>query len=176
MSFSQERREHIKRYILEKISEGQDGIAKKTSENFQISLNTVYRYFRELEEDGVISKDPKNNKRYTLVKCQNVVHLKRSQGELLEEDSIYMEYIDKYIKKLSNNIVRIWQYSFMEMMNNAIDHSLAEDVFLFISQNYMDTTIMIVDNGVGIFRKIKDYYHYATLDEAIQELFKGKLT
>ncbi|MCD7819060.1 MAG: STAS-like domain-containing protein, partial [Lachnospiraceae bacterium] len=59
---------------------------------------------------------------------------------------------------------------------NAIDHSEAEDVFLVISQNYLNTTVMIVDNGVGIFRKIKDYYHYTTLDDAIHELFKGKIT
>ncbi|MCD7762861.1 MAG: DUF4325 domain-containing protein [Lachnospiraceae bacterium] len=173
MSFTQERREQIKGYILEKITERQDGIAKKTADNFQISLNSVYRYFREMEKDGIIKKGEKG---YRLVNRQKTILLKRSKGELLEEDSIFKEYIEEYIKGLQDNVVRIWQYSFMEMMNNAIDHSLAEDVYLIVSQNYMDTTIMIVDNGVGIFQKIKDYYQYPELEDAIQELFKGKLT
>ena len=64
----------------------------------------------------------------------------------------------------------------MEMMNNAIDHSQAEKVFILIAQNYMNTTIAIYDEGIGIFKKIKDYYNYDSLDDAVNELFKGKLT
>lgn len=40
----------------------------------------------------------------------------------------------------------------------------------------MKTNVLISDDGVGIFKKIKDYFHYASIDEAICELFKGKLT
>lgn len=64
----------------------------------------------------------------------------------------------------------------MEMMNNAIDHSEAEIILVTVAQNYMNTTIFISDNGVGIFRKIKEYYNFETLDDAVNELFKGKLT
>ncbi|MCH5251913.1 MAG: hypothetical protein J1F22_02965 [Lachnospiraceae bacterium] len=64
----------------------------------------------------------------------------------------------------------------MEMMNNAIDHSQAEKVRLFICQTYVDTVILLIDDGIGIFRKIKEYYHYNSLDDAVNELFKGKLT
>lgn len=32
------------------------------------------------------------------------------------------------------------------------------------------------DNRIGIFKKIKEYYNYETLDDVISELFKGKLT
>lgn len=71
---------------------------------------------------------------------------------------------------------RIWEYSFMEMMNNAIDHSNAEKVVISVFQNFLSTTIFIEDNGIGIFRKIKEFYHYAYLDDAVNELFKGKLT
>lgn len=48
MSFSKERREQIKRYMLEKIDDNPDDVVKKTSEAFNISMNTVYRYLREL--------------------------------------------------------------------------------------------------------------------------------
>ncbi|MBP5245790.1 MAG: STAS-like domain-containing protein, partial [Clostridia bacterium] len=38
------------------------------------------------------------------------------------------------------------------------------------------TTVHILDDGVGIFKKIKDYFGFGSLDDAIIELSKGKLT
>ena len=33
-----------------------------------------------------------------------------------------------------------------------------------------------MDYGVGIFKKIQDYFGYNSIDDAINELFKGKIT
>ncbi len=173
MSFTEEKREKIKRYILEKIDTNQKDLAKKTARTFEISLNTVYRYLKELEEKEIIVK---NGSKYEFIESTHVFMLRRSKGDLLEEDEIYMKYVSDFIKDLPENIEKIWQYSFTEMMNNAIDHSGAENVVLSIFQNYLSTTIMIEDNGIGIFRKIKEYYNYDSLDDAVNELFKGKLT
>ena len=67
-------------------------------------------------------------------------------------------------------------YSFSEMINNVMDHSLAENVKIVVEQDYLKTSVIIADNGVGILKKIKEHFGYRTLDEAICELFKGKLT
>lgn len=173
MSFTEEKREKIKRYILEKIDTNQKNLAKKTAQTFEISLNTVYRYLKELEEKEIIVK---NGSKYEFIESTHVFMLKRSKGDLFEEDEIYSKYVSNFIKDLPENVEKIWQYSFTEMMNNAIDHSEAENVALFIFQNYLSTTIMIEDDGIGIFRKIKEYYNYDSLDDAVNELFKGKLT
>lgn len=173
MSFTSEKRDQIKKYILEKIGDGQKDVAKRASEAFNVSLNTIYRYIRELEKAEIISK---NARTYTFVEDTKIFVLTRTDGQLDEEDIIYAKYIKKYIEKLPDNVKQIWQYSFMEMMNNAIDHSQAEKVFILIAQNYMNTTIAIYDEGIGIFKKIKDYYNYDSLDDAVNELFKGKLT
>ena len=173
MSFTSEKRERIKRYILEKNDEGQTDMAKRAAEAFNVSLNTIYRYIRELEKAEIIRKDGRT---YNFVENIEVFTLTRSNGQLSEEDVIYEKYVKKYIEKLPGNVKQIWQYSFMEMMNNAIDHSQAERVFILIAQNYMNTIIVINDEGVGIFKKIKEYYNYDSLEDAISELFKGKLT
>ncbi len=173
MSFSKEKREQIKRYILEKVDNDPRNVVKKTTEAFDVSLNSVYRYIRELENDKIIKK---RGNEYKLAVETDTRILLRSKGELEEEDSIYVKYIRRYIEDLSDNVKRIWEYSFMEMMNNAIDHSEAEAVGIGVYKSYLDTCIMIYDSGVGIFRKIKDYYGYASLDDAVSELFKGKLT
>jgi hypothetical protein len=47
---------------------------------------------------------------------------------------------------------------------------------VIVSQNYMKTHVAIIDNGIGIFEKIKSHFGLCDLDEAICELFKGKLT
>ena len=173
MSFSKERREQIKRYMLEKIDDNPDDVVKKTSEAFNISMNTVYRYLRELETANIIYREKRQYRLYTSV---NSVILSRSAGQLASEDKIYMIYIEEYLRNLPDNVQHIWQYAFMEMMNNAIDHSGAEKVEISILVNYLNTIIMINDNGIGIFKKIMEYYNYDSLEDAIDELFKGKLT
>lgn len=173
MSFTEEKREKIKRYILEKINTNQKDLAQRTAQTFKISLNTVYRYLKELEKNEIIVK--KGNK-YEFIENTHVFMLRRSKKDLVEEDEIYVKYISNFVKDFPENIERIWQYSFTEMMNNAIDHSEAENVVLSVFQNYLCTTIMIEDDGIGIFRKIKEYYHFDSLDDAVNELFKGKLT
>lgn len=173
MSLKKEQREIIKQYILEKINDRETGIAKKASDAYGVSLNTIYRYLREFENDNIIQKI---GNRYVLTESSENITLRRSKGQLVSEDLIYKDHIDKYINELPENVNRIWQYSFMEMMNNAIDHSEAENVDIYVSSNYLNTKIMIEDDGVGIFQKIKDYYKLNSLDDAVNELFKGKLT
>ncbi len=173
MSFKEEKREAIKTYILEKIAEGQSNIAKKTAEAFSVSLNTVYRYIRDLEQRNIIQRSGKN---FSFVENCNGWQLNRKDFQLESEDQIFHKYISSYVNFLPENVKNIWQYAFTEMMNNAIDHSGAEQVQLGIFQNYMSTTILINDNGIGIFQKIREYYNYDSLDGAVNELFKGKLT
>lgn len=173
MSYTRKKQEQIRKYILEKIDDNSSDLAKKTAEAFQTSLNTVYRYIRNMEKEGLIEKKEGT---YALVQNMRQILLDRSKGELKEEDLIYDQYIKKIFQEFPHNVIQIWQYSFMEMMNNAIEHSEAEKVALGIWQDYINTTIAIVDNGIGIFRKIKEYYHFKSLDDAVNELFKGKLT
>ena len=134
---------------------------KKTAETFGISLNTVYRYLRELEKNTVIEKTEKG---FRLVKIENIIPLSRSDCEKIGEDMVYKKYVKHYLCYLPDQVIRIWQYSFMEMMNNAIEHSEGKQVTIYISRDCLATDIIILDDGIGIFKKIKEYYHYTTLE------------
>lgn len=173
MSFTEDKRSKIKYYILEKIENGQNDFIKKTSEVFEISLNTVYRYVKELLSEGIIEKSEDG---YRLAAKMENIAISCNENKKLEEDVLFELYFAKYVERLPDNVKRIWQYSFMEMMNNAIEHSRAGHIGIVIVQNYISTTVWIMDDGIGIFEKIKDYYHYDSLDDAVNELFKGKLT
>lgn len=171
MSLKKSTKERIKQYILEKIEVGDSSIARTTADNFGISLTTVYRYIKELCEDDLIRKTQKG---YDLFETRNAKVYYTNQK--LEEDKIFDDIIEDVVNILPDNVYKIWQYAFTEMMNNAIDHSNASEITVCVAHNFCTTKIMIEDNGIGIFEKIRQYCGYDCLDDAVHELFKGKLT
>ena len=172
MKTYKKKQENIKRYILELIIDGKKGIAKKTAESFGISEMTVYRYLKSMQEEGIIGKDANG---YSLISERRQYDIKLSE-ETISEDRVYRDCLEPVVSELSKNVRSIWEYCFSEMMNNAIDHSGAENVRILINKNYMFVSVAIIDDGIGIFRKIREYFGYDTTGEVIEELFKGKLT
>lgn len=174
MKFNLEKKNSIKKYIMEKISGGTESVSKYVSDELGISPNTVHNYLTELLEDGIIAKSKRGE--YHLVSSRKEYTLKRSEGELESDSAPYDEFLNPIIKECADNVKHIWMYSLSEMVNNVIDHSGAEVLTLTIVKDYLKTKVILNDNGIGIFEKIKKYFGYADLDEAICELCKGKLT
>ena len=175
MSFSSEKRQQIKNYILEKISLNEKDFVKKTIENFGISRNTLYRYLRELKDEKKLVESENGYKLSTTHFFKNY-SFEEDKENLASDYVIYERDIVPKLKDLPENVQRMWDYCFTEMMNNVIDHSEAENVLVSLDMDYLNTTIIIADDGIGIFRKIKENFHFATLNDAVLELFKGKLT
>lgn len=173
MRKSTKKQENIRRYILELIIDGKKGIAKKTSEAFGVSEMTVYRYLRSMQEEGILTRNAEGYSLVKEIKCHNIG---LGDGEEVEEDEVYRKYLESCVAEMPENVRRIWEYCFMEMMNNAIEHSGADLVTLLIIKDYMNTAVAIIDNGIGIFRKIQDFFAYKSVGEVMEELFKGKLT
>lgn len=174
MKFNEEKKKSIIFYLLEKIDQEGSQITKSVSETFSINQNTIYTYIHELEQQNIIRKVKRGQ--YELINTELHYNLSRSNGDLDSDTYAYEQYLAKRIQKYGSNVQQIWSYVFSEMINNVMDHSLAEDVHLIIKQDYLNTSVLIADNGIGIFKKIKEHFGFATLDEAICELFKGKLT
>lgn len=74
------------------------------------------------------------------------------------------------------NIHKLVQFGFTEMLNNAIDHSDSKEIV--VNCRKTDTTISfsVRDFGVGIFNNVRDTQKLPGTLEAIQELLKGKTT
>ena len=174
MKYTTEKKQTIVLYILEKIIAKTDSLSKVVAETFNISTNTVHTYLNELIENGVIEKQKRG--KYHLVNTRKEYTFKRSEGDLNSDTLPYDLCLEKEIKHLEDNVQRIWSYGLSEMVNNVIDHSNAENMKVIIFQNYLTTTVLLFDDGVGIFEKIKNHFDLPSLDEAICELFKGKLT
>ena len=100
----------------------------------------------------------------------------RSEGNLDTDTYAFERCLKEHIADLPQNVRGIWAYAFSEMVNNVMDHSEAETMRVIIRRDYLDTQALILDDGIGIFEKIRSHFRMKSLDEAIQELFKGKLT
>ena len=179
MSFQEEKRESIKRYMLEKIRQDDVEFIQKTMENFEISVTTVKRYLRECLENQILCEDKDKKTGYQL---KTSLHTFSYQSERhLDEDEIYCEDIRPLLEDDSKEAKSVWYYAFTEMMNNAIEHSGCESIQCVLKKDYLYTEISIIDDGIGIFMNVQDYLQEklaraVSYQDVLTELYKGKLT
>ena len=174
MRFTAEKKRKVELYILEKILQKDPTLTSSVAEALDLNQATVHSYVNDLLDRGIIKRVKRGA--YELNDQEHWYHLERTDGSLVFDDLVYSEYVEKHLSSLPENVKRIWNYAFSEMINNVIDHSESESADILVRQNYLSTTIMIRDYGVGIFGKIKEYFNLSSLDEAVSELFKGKIT
>lgn len=180
MSIPAGNRNEIKSYILELIEKDKKNIVANTIEVFGISATTVYRYIKKLMDDRIIGKDDNRRSGYRLNERTKTLRY-YPQKECLEEDRIFYQDVLPFFRNISDNSGRIWNHSFTEIMNNAVEHAQSDEIICYITQNELNASVMIRDNGIGIFNKIVEYNKNVLgrnidIDDAILELFAGKFT
>jgi anti-sigma regulatory factor (Ser/Thr protein kinase) len=94
----------------------------------------------------------------------------------LEEDSVWSASVLPLLEGLPLNNIDIWQYCVTEMINNALDHAEGSILTVIVGRGSSRTRIQVLDDGIGIFRKIKAALDLEDEPQAILELSKGKLT
>ena len=94
----------------------------------------------------------------------------------LKEDEVWRIRALPLFEGQAANVLRICEYGFSEILNNAADHSEGSTVRIEITIGRDLIEMMIADNGVGIFKKIQDRFHLEDPRVAVLELTKGKLT
>lgn len=170
MSLKKEIRENIQENLIQLIGDNKNPYS--VLEFYKISRQTISKYLKELIEKNIIFKTGKN--KYELKLYNYEEHIFKNQN--LAEDLLYMDIIQKYEIDKKDNVKHILTYSFTEMLNNAIEHSESKEIKIIYAEDYYNIFIMIEDNGVGIFKKIKRDHKLKNENEAIFELKKGKLT
>lgn len=179
MSFQEEKRERIKRYMLERIRLDDVEFIQKTIYNFQVSVTTVKRYIQECLEKSILLMDAKTECGYRLQKQEYCFEYSVKDG--LDEDDIYYDDISPLLVEVTDESKRIWRYAFMEMMNNALEHSGCKNIYCRVVKDALYTEITITDDGIGIFKNVQNYLteqfgKKATYQDVLMELYKGKLT
>ena len=164
------RGEEIRNFILENITNNRN-FAALTSEKFDISLPAVYKHIdRLVRENQVIKKSG----RFELYSIQHKYVYKIDKT--LSEDAAWENDIKKHFSGLPQNVRNIWIYGFLEIFNNAIEHSRGDKIYVVINTNRIFIEISISDNGIGIFKNIMSKFNLVEEKEALLELAKGKRT
>ena len=177
MSFSREEREKIKVKLIESIG------ATELTGNFapsafakrhNLSIQSVYRYLKQLEEDGrIIIKRVGGKNEYKLTE---IIYSFNYELCGLSEDKVWRDSIHPLLDDMPVKAYKSSNYIFTEMLNNAIDHSDGTQVKITVIKNSFKAAFSISDNGVGIFTKISDAMKLDEKRFAILELAKGKFT
>ena len=170
------RGEQVRRFIVSHVEKHPADIAKFTAEHFGITRQAVNKHLQRLVEERALVSDGKTRncayRLYPLVQWLKEYELNDS----LAEDIIWRSDVEPSLGQLPENVRDIWHYGFTEMFNNAIDHAEGSSVDVLLSKNAAVTELAVVDNGIGIFRKIQAELGLVDERHAILELSKGKLT
>lgn len=151
-----------------------------------ISRQAAAKHLRELVWQKQLSKEGStHNARYMPFSASQIreaeprLHFKKTfhtQG--LEEHQVFEEVVLRlHLKReLSKDAFAIANFTFTEMLNNAIEHSKASRVTVETEIKFGQFDFRIEDHGVGAFESIRKKFKLKNDFEAAEHLLKGKQT
>lgn len=152
-----------------------------------LSRAMVHRIFQGLERAGLVIRVGKSNRvRYVSPKAaslQKALREELSFHAMLRNQGLREDEVMQNIRRstgifisLPENVRRILEYTFTEMLNNAIEHSSSPRINVKMRRWPEGISFTVRDWGVGIYENIKRRRALARLDDAVLELMKGKQT
>ncbi len=145
----------------------------------------IHRFFKELRNEGKIILLGRTNKVYYILAadkksfpCKPLFFKRTLANKNLSEDIALTELKREVavFDKLRKNVADILDYAFMEMLNNAIEHSKSKKILIRAETTEKIVKFAVIDWGVGIFNDIKVKFKLKNILEAIGHLLKGKQT
>jgi anti-sigma regulatory factor (Ser/Thr protein kinase) len=168
------RGQEIRRFILALVDEHPHDIARLTAKEFGLTRQAVNLHLQRLLSDSDLVRQGKTRRtRFFLAPkktWRKYYARKQSESDVWESDVL------PQISNLPDNALDIWRYCFTEMFNNAVDHSSGTRITLQLKRTAIDVEIAVIDNGVGIFKKIQRAMRFSNERYSVLELAKGKFT
>ena len=177
----------IKKRVLDIIRTEKEIRAKRLEGRLNVSRQYLHRFLKELREEGKIALFGRANRAMYVLAEKNALLAARKKirklhsflrNENLSEDVVLdaAQRDSGIFLDLNENILRIVNYAFTEMLNNAIEHSQSKETEILIMRDKVHIRFEIADSGVGIFHHIMAKRGLRNELEAIQDLLKGKQT
>ncbi len=164
----------VRAFIVRNVEGQPRGLISKVMGEFAISRQAVHKHLRYLVDGRVLARlgPPGRYQLCTLSDSKKVLAI----ADTLQEDIVWRTEVRGMVGDLPENVLDIWRYGFTEMLNNVIEHSGSESVFVQVKRTTLSTKMTLWDKGVGIFKKIGA--HFDVIDERhlVVELAKGKVT
>lgn len=169
-------REVIRQYIEERGS----ATGPELAEHLGVTRQAVSIHLRRLIDAGEIFKTG-STRAARYFPPQAAVPARRLKRDLmlanLDESVVYEDIaIALTLSRLPDNTESIVHYAFTEMLNNAIDHSMADQCTIEVRLDTTRLAFTVRDSGIGVFHSIADKFELQDEHAAMIELIKGKVT
>ncbi len=176
MTRIRKRGETVRHFIINNIDKHGSDISRRTADKFDITRQAVNKHLQRLVNEGALVREGNTRNRVYSLRPLETSDLSYELEPRIEEDVVWRNDIAPSLEHLPENVFDIWHYGFTEMFNNVLDHSDGSTVDIVFEKTATYTEMAIIDNGIGIFKKIQ--IELGLLDErhALLDLAKGKLT
>ncbi len=168
-------KEQMGEFILRNVTKHPGDITAVTANHFNITRQAAHRHVANLVQEGLLKAEgTTRSRKYSLEYI-----LKRTISlavQNLAEDKVWREHVAPLLTGVPDNVFKLCNYGFTEMVNNVIDHSEGDELTITIALTAVNIDIAVKDNGVGIFNKIQKACALDDPLHSLLELSKGKLT
>lgn len=168
-------RKQIERWLLRNVDAEPVDLAKVAQKRFGVTRSHINAILRDLVERGELEASG-NTRGRVYERAFDPITFDLFLEDGLEEHVVWRDIVLPQLGSIGDRARALCNTGFSEMFNNAIDHSDGSHVRIAIHQSSVAIGIVVVDNGVGIFNKIRDALNLTTEAEAAFELSKGKFT
>jgi hypothetical protein len=167
----------IQKFILQEVSKHPKDIVYLVITHFSVSRTTALRHLGYLiKAHKIIKTGTTKQTLYSLVSAENQLFQFTCNSEF-DEFEVFKKYLSPSLKNfLNENAFSVMEYGATEVMNNAKDHSKGLSIRVTLKNENDSTTLIIEDDGIGVFKSLSQIYHFTDFRETILELSKGKLT
>ena len=166
--------------ILDYIRKHGSATGPELADYLGITRQAVNPHLRRLIADSEIAKTGSTKAaRYFPYESAAAARVLKRKLELdgLDEADVYQQVaISMTFTELHDSVESIVHYAFTEILNNAIDHSMAERCTIEVRSDATTVSFAIRDTGIGVFHSIADKFGLANEQDAMIELIKGKTT
>ena len=175
MRLSSQKNQDIRTFLIQNIEKHPKDLAKLTSKQFGLSRQAALNHINRLKKEGIVLTEGRSKGiKYSLASQAIEFALKITPD--LDEGYVWTNSLVPSLPQLPENVKDICAYGFTEMLNNAKDHSESDIVMIHCGYTAATISFWIIDQGIGIFKKIQKAFNLEYKKDAILELAKGKLT
>jgi anti-sigma regulatory factor (Ser/Thr protein kinase) len=160
--------------LLARVEKHPQDLVAVVGNRLDLTRQTIAARVRALIEAGYLAKSGTTRPTYSLGPSRRAVFTHALRG--LDEGRVWLHDVAPLLNGLPANLIDICHHGLTEMVNNAIDHSGGSHLRVFVDRTRETVTLMVSDDGVGIFRKITAALDLPDERLALLELSKGKLT
>lgn len=173
------RAQAVRSFILEAVDEHPHDLVAAVTREFGVTKQNASYHIQKLVADEELTQTGKTRSaRFYLApkKAWKKDYKLAGRNPSQSEHDVWEADILPQLSDLPENALDIWRYCFTEMFNNAIDHSAGSRATVRLRRTAVNAEITIIDNGVGIFKKIQRAMKFPDAKYSTLELAKGKFT